>query len=119
MKTFVFLLALSLASTSAWALFSCPAGTKEACLEQGDAVCPVNAKCVADDVICLDEGSCDSGKGFICASEYDAVLNDYENVVNQYNQLLTENVELREWRLQKKNCVINAQTLKEAIRCVR
>jgi len=119
MKTLLFSLVLLLLPTSTWGAFSCPDATRAACLEEGDTVCPVTAKCVADDVVCLDESSCDSERGFICGAEYDAVLNDYEKVVSQYNQLTSENVELRERRLNQKNCVINAQTLKEAISCVR
>lgn len=119
MKTFVFLLILLLASTTAWADFSCPDGTKEACLDDSDIICPISAKCVSQDAVCLDPGSCQSTRGFICGSEYDAVMADYEKVVAQYNQLTTENVDLRETRLEWKNCVINAQSLKDAIRCVR
>jgi len=119
MKTCVFLLTLLLASTAVRAEFSCPAGTKEACLDDSDTICPVSAKCVRHDAVCLDPESCDSTRGFICGSEYDAVMTDYEKVVAQYNQLISENVNLRETRLEQKNCVINAQTLKDAIRCVR
>jgi hypothetical protein len=119
MKTFVFFLILTLASMGAWADFICPDGTREACLADGDSICPMTAKCVDDAAVCLDPESCESARGFICVSEYDAVLGDYEKVVGQYNQLISENVELREVRLEQKNCVINAQSLKEAIRCVR
>ena len=119
MKTLVFFLILSLAPMGAWADFICPDGTKEACLGDGDSVCPITGKCVDDAAVCLDPESCKSPRGFICGSEYDAVLADYEKVVGQYNQLISENVKLREVRLEQKNCVINAQSLKEAIRCVR
>jgi hypothetical protein len=119
MKILVILMVLSLASLGARADFSCPAGTNAACLEEGDSVCPVSAKCVGYDAVCLQADSCDSARGFICGSEYDALVTNHENVVAQYNQLISENVDLRETRLQQKNCVINAQSLKEAIRCVR
>ena len=118
MKTLLFLFVLSLLSTGVWADFSCPNGTNEVCLTDGDTVCPASAKCVDNDAVCLDQRSCDSPSGFICGSEYDDVLNDNKKVVSQYNQLLSENVDLREKRLEQKNCVINASTLKDAKKCV-
>jgi len=119
MKKRIVLFALALVSAGIRADFSCPDGTNSACLDDGDSVCPASAKCVGADAVCLDERSCDSARGYICGSEYDAVLNDYEKVVGQYNQLLSENVALREGRLERKNCVINAATLRGAIKCVR
>lgn len=119
MKTVIFLFALSLLSSSALADFSCLDGTSAACLDQGDTVCPAPAKCVNNEAVCLDGSDCDSARGYICGSEYDEVLKDYEKVVSQYNLLTSENVELRNTRLEQRNCVINAATLKDAIRCVR
>lgn len=119
MKSFLFFIGLSLVSAGAWGGFSCLDGTSAACLDDGDTVCPSSAKCVDDEVVCLDGQTCDSARGFICGSEYDDILKNYEKTVSQYNQLLSENVELREMRLQQKNCVINAATLKDAIKCVR
>lgn len=119
MKAILFFFALALVSTGAWGGFSCLDGTSAACLDDGDTVCPSSAKCVDDEVVCLDGQTCDSARGFICGSEYDDILKNYEKTVSQYNQLLSENVELREMRLQQKNCVINAATLKDAIKCVR
>jgi hypothetical protein len=119
MKTVIFLFALSLASSSTLAGFSCLDGTKAACLDQGDAICPAPAKCVDNEAVCLDGNDCDSARGYICGSEYDEVLKNYEKVVSQYNQLTSENVDLRNTRLEQRNCVINAATLKDAIRCVR
>ena len=51
--------------------------------------------------------------------QLDAIMSDYEKTVNQYNQLTSENVALRNQRLEQKNCVINAASVKDAIRCVR
>ena len=90
-----------------------------ACLEEGDSICPQYAKCVDKAAICLDESACDSPNGYICSSEYDAVLSDHQKTVDQYNQLLSENVSLRNERLEKRNCVINSASLKDAIKCVR
>ncbi len=119
MKKLIILFVISLISAGIQADFSCPDGTNSACLDDGDIVCPASAKCVGDDAVCLDERSCDSARGYICGSEYDAILNDYEKVVSQYNQLLSENVDLREGRLEQRNCVINAAKLRDAIKCVR
>jgi len=119
MKTVIFLFALLLMSSSALADYSCPDGTRVSCLDSGDTVCPAYAKCVSNEAVCLDEADCDSPRGYICGSEYDEVLKDYEKVVGQYNQLTSENVALRNMRLEQRNCIINAATLKDAIRCVR
>ncbi len=119
MNAVMFLFALSLLSSSALSDYSCPDGTSAACLDSGDTVCPVSAKCVTNEAVCLDGHACDSARGYICGSEYDEVLQDYEKVVSQYNQLTSENVDLRETRLEQRNCVINAATLKVAIKCVR
>ena len=119
MKALIFLFVLSLVSAGIRADFTCPTGTSSACLDEGDTVCPVSAKCVADDAVCLDLQGCDSARGYICGSQYDAVMSDYEKTVSQYNQLTSENVDLRNQRLVQRNCVINAATLKDAIRCVR
>jgi len=119
MKVPTFLTVLLLVTVAARADFSCPEGTNEACLDADDTVCPVTAKCVEKDALCLDASICDSPRGYICGSMYDQVLADYEKAVGQYNQLTSENVELRAERLERKNCVINAATLKEAIKCVR
>ncbi len=119
MKTVIFLIALSLLSSSALGDYSCPDGTNAACLNNGDNVCPASAKCVNNEAVCLDGRACDSARGYICGSEYDEVLKDYEKVVSQYNQLTLENVDLRNIRLEQRNCVINAATLKDAIKCVR
>ena len=119
MKNLSLIIALTLVSMSASAEFSCPDGADLACLDKGDTVCPASAKCVDDEAVCFDKHPCSSGTGLICESEYDEVLNNYTKTVKQYDQLLVENVGLREQRLEWKNCVINASTLADAERCVR
>lgn len=119
MKALMLLFLMCMVSVGARAGFTCPDGTNMACLEEGDTVCPLSAKCVSQAAICLDESACESARGYICGSEYDAVLSDHQQTVNKYNQLLSENVSLREDRLEKRSCVINSATLKDAIRCVR
>lgn len=119
MKSLMFLLLTCLVSHVAWANFTCPDGAKMSCLEEGDTVCPAYAQCVDKASVCLDKSACDSARGYICGSEYDAVLSDHQQTVDQYNQLLSENVSLRNERLEKRNCVINSATLKDAIKCVR
>ncbi len=119
MQKLIFIFALAFFSTGAWGGFTCPDGANAACLDSGDTVCPGSAKCVGDDVVCFDKHTCDPGIDFICESEYDEIMNKYKKTVSQYNQLASENVDLRERRLEQKNCVINSSTLKDAIRCVR
>ena len=99
--------------------FSCPDGTGAACLDIGDIVCPSSAKCVDDRATCFDEYPCDLDKGFVCESKYDDVLDDLKQTVRQHDELASENVALRERRLEQKNCVLNASTLDDAKRCVR
>jgi len=119
MQKLLFIFALTLISSVAWADFSCPNDTKAICMDKGDVICPETAKCVSNDVVCFDKNTCDSERGFMCASEHDDVLNDTKKMVGQYNELTLENVNLREKRLTKKNCVLNAPTLKKAKSCVR
>ncbi len=99
--------------------FSCPTGTEPACLDTGDKVCPGSTMCIDEGATCFDEYPCDLSEGFVCDSEYDGVMNGYKQAVRQNDELASENVELREKRLEIKNCVINAAALKDAIRCVR
>ena len=119
MQKLLFIFALSLISSGVLADFSCPHDTKAICLDSGDKVCPGSAKCVSNDVVCFDKNTCDSERGFMCASEYDDVLKDHKETAEQYNKLALENVSLRETRLAKKNCVLNASTLEDAKICVR
>jgi len=99
--------------------FTCPDGTELSCLGSGDKVCPGSTKCVAEKAICFDSYPCSPNDGFVCESKYDELANDYRNTVRKYNELSSENVNLRERRLEQKNCVANASTLKQAKKCVR
>ena len=99
--------------------FSCPDGTGAACLDSGDKVCPGSTKCVDEGATCFDEYPCDLSGGFVCESTYDDAMRDYQQAVRQYDELASENVDLREQRLERKNCVINTSTLEAARRCVR
>lgn len=99
--------------------FTCPDGTELSCLGSGDNVCPGSTKCVAEKATCFDSYPCNPNDGFVCDSKYDELANDYRNTVRKYNDLSSENVNLRERRLEQKNCVANASTLKQAKKCVR
>jgi hypothetical protein len=46
-------------------------------------------------------------------------MRNYKKAVGQYDELVSENVSLREQRLARKNCVLNASSLEESQRCVR
>ncbi len=99
--------------------FSCPDGTDAACIEIGDRICSANTKCVDDSATCFDDFPCGSDEGFVCGSEYDAALNAHKRSTEKYDQLVKENVDLRQERLDRKNCVLNATGLIEAQKCVR
>jgi hypothetical protein len=119
MQKLLCIFALTMISSMVFADFTCPHDTKAICMDSGDKVCPASAKCVSNDVVCFDKNACDSERGFMCASEFDGVLNDYKETAEQYNKLALENVNLRETRLAKKNCVLNTSTLEDAKTCVR
>jgi hypothetical protein len=119
MKNGILIITLVVASTTAWGQFNCPDGTHAACLEAEDKICAGSTKCVDIEIDCYDKNSCASDTGFVCESDYAEVMNDYKTAVIQHNELAAENAVLREQRLEQKNCVINAASLKIAIRCVR
>ena len=119
MRKVILIIALALISMNVWSDFSCPDGANAVCLDNGDTVCSASAKCVDNDVICIDKHDCDPGIGYICESEYDEMLSDYKKTVAQHNELASENVDLRVLRLEQKNCVLNASTLEVAQSCVR
>ena len=102
-----------------WAKFSCPEGTEVACIEASDRVCAANTKCVDTNATCFDEFPCRPDEGYVCGSEYDAALKDHQRSTEKYDQLVKENVGLRQERLDRKNCVLNATGLNEAQQCVR
>ena len=99
--------------------FTCPAGTEAACLEAGDKVCAGDTKCVDRSATCLEDFPCNLNEGFVCTSEHDASLADCRDKVAQYEALIKENVDLRQERLDRKNCVLNSTSLAEAQKCAR
>jgi len=119
MKRCIFLVVLTLVWASAWCDFTCPDGVKPVCLDSGDKVCPASARCVDNNAVCFDQFPCDANEGFVCESRYDAMMTDYKDAVKEHDALATQNVELREQRLEQKNCVLNAETLAAARQCVR
>jgi hypothetical protein len=119
MKQLALAILLTLVSLGALSDFTCPDGTEPACLANSDKVCPGASKCVDFGATCFDDYPCDSRGGFVCASSYDDTLNNYKEAVSQHDQLASENVGLRETRLEQKNCVLNASSLETAQNCVR
>ncbi len=119
MKRFIFLLTLVLVWTNAQCDFTCPEGSKISCLDKGDKVCPASARCVDNSAVCFDQFPCDAGEGFVCESKYDATVKDCKEVAEEHDALAKQNVELRQQRLDQKNCVLNASTLAGARQCVR
>ena len=119
MKLLTLCTALFLIPTTSWAEFSCPQATEPACLDHGDKVCPGSTICVDKRATCFDNYPCDPGDGFVCQSNFDKVLQDAKVAAYQHGQLASENTVLREKRLERKNCVLNASTLAGARQCVR
>jgi hypothetical protein len=103
----------------AFANLSCPDGTEAACLDAGDKVCAPDTKCVHQSATCLQDFPCALDEGFVCAPEHDAALVECRKNVAQFDALAKENVDLRQQRLDRKNCVLNAGTLAVAQECVR
>ena len=66
-------------------------------------VCPGSARCVDGQATCFDEFPCDLNEGFVCASEYDDLLNKLKQLARQHDELASEYVALREMRLEQKN----------------
>lgn len=119
MQKFKQLLILMALTSNAWGDLSCPNETEPVCIDMGDKVCPGSTICVDEKATCFDAFPCDPNDGFVCASEYDADMNDCRQVVTQHDALAEENVDLRVQRLEVKNCVLNASGLDEAKGCVR
>ena len=69
--------------------FSCSFGKQGACLDYSDKVCPSSAKCVAQDSVCFDSLAC-GFTGFVCKSKLDGVAEEYESLVNKYNDLASK-----------------------------
>lgn len=119
MRHLSLLIGLLSVSAFSWAEFSCPDGTEAACIEAADRVCSANTKCVDTTAACFGEFPCGADEGFVCGSEYDAALHDHQRSMEKYDKLVKENVDLRQERLDRKNCVLNATGLIEAQKCVR
>lgn len=119
MNRYLLVFTLFWVPTIAFADFACPDGTEAACIHSGDRICPADTKCVDKNSTCFDDFPCSANEGFVCGSEYDAALNDHKRSTEKYDQLVKENVDLRQERLNRKNCVLNATVLTEAQKCVR
>ena len=119
MQKLILILILVLPTTSAWGDFSCPDGSNPVCLDDGDKVCPESTMCVNKQATCFDDYPCDLNGGFVCESEYDDAINDHKQAIKEHDELASENVDLRVQRLEIKNCILNADDLADAKRCVR
>lgn len=119
MKRLSLILLLSALPAFGSAAFSCPDGTGAACLDAGDKVCTAGTRCVDEDATCLADFPCSLDAGFVCADEHEAALQDCKVKLAEYDALVKENVDLRQQRLERKNCVLNSENLADAQRCVR
>lgn len=66
--------------------FSCTFG-RATCLDYGDKVCSQFGKCVDDNAICFEQFTCNYA-GFVCKSDYDELVREYEGVVRRHDELL-------------------------------
>ena len=135
----IFSAAVTIAAIAWWSVsgtalaqqsFSCPYGTQASCLDYGDKVCSSYSKCVSQDATCFDSYTC-GYKGFICKSKYDDVVDEYNDLlrenqrliskynllvdehrenVNDYNALLSKHSDLE-------SCVSYADSIEAAKRC--
>jgi hypothetical protein len=110
--------------------FSCPYGTRAACLDYGDQVCSSLGKCVDEDAKCFSSFTCNY-QGFVCKSDYEeavdaynGLLNRFNTLTNDYNSLLqrfNENVddynELLGRHTELTTCLAYADTLEEVKNC--
>ena len=90
----LFGLLLFLKINISFSAFECPIGTNAACLNWGDRV-------VDQFTVCFDGGQCPWDQ-FVCKSQFDEVINDYnslvsrnQNLVDEYNDLLRDHRSLR------------------------
>ena len=140
MRNFVKFLALITMIGSAWVLtvgpdtaqetFSCSYGKQASCLDYGDKVCSSYSKCVSQDAKCFDSYTC-GYDGFICKSKYDDVVDEYndllrenQRLISKYNSLLNEHREnvndynsLLSKHSDLESCVSYADSLEAAKRC--
>lgn len=83
-------------------LFSCSFG-RPACLSYSDKVVDGNA-------VCFDSWTC-SYEGYVCKSDYDRAVDQFNELVRDYNQLLSYAQALED-------CVASGRTVDEIRRCV-
>ncbi len=83
-------------------VFSCPLGSRGSCLSYGEQICSSYGKCVDSSAVCFSAFTCDH-KGFLCKSEYDDLVDDYNRLgskrkvlENSYNDLVYTHNQLRD-----------------------
>lgn len=106
-------------ATDAYAIdesFTCPLESNAVCLNDGDLVCSSLAKCVSDDAVCFDSGTC-GNKGFICKSKFDDLLDEYDDLVIKYNGLVQNMKRSSSEHSDFQSCVSDAASLDEAKNC--
>ena len=82
--------------------FSCSYGARGACLGYSDKIVDQNA-------VCFSEATCGFG-GFVCKSKLEDVANEYDRLVNSYNDLSRKNrslVDTAQELLNKNNMLVN------------
>lgn len=105
------------------ATFACPDEKVGVCLDPDDQVCLAHTKCVDRDAVCFDLGTCDE-QGFVCKSQVDGIVRDYQEVLGQsrrltekYNTLVRKYNDLLARYKTMEQCVAAATTIAEARVC--
>lgn len=75
--------------------FSCSLGKEPACLDYGAKVCSSYGKCVDQNTSCFDTYQCNY-EGFTCKSNVTKCNELYDELVRNFNNLLSDNNELVE-----------------------
>lgn len=123
MRAWPFVLLALLAQPVVAQSFTCRFGTQAACLEYNDTVCTGGARCVGASAICFDQFQCNY-RGFVCRSDLDHCVEDYQALLERHNQLVDDfNVlledarQLRTQLIDTESCVLLAVSLTEARLC--
>jgi hypothetical protein len=90
--------------------FSCDFDKKAACLDY-------NSKVVDSQATCFNQYSCGLSNNFVCANEYDEVVDKYNDLVKKNNELIDSLKSVINENENIKFCLGYATTLEEVKNC--
>jgi len=104
--------------------FSCPFGKQAACLSASDKVCPLFARCVNHNSICISANTCRSGE-LVCGSDYDDLYEDYSQAIDDFNDLtkdyrqaIDKHNDLAKENNRLLSCIYDSNSLKDLKLCI-